>query len=431
MSTRSHTLYGQCLILLMAVTCYGQWDTNAWPAYLHSRAGKTHALNCFEAIKEKSYAVNSLSGSFPNAPSLWRSQRTYLINYKGNAKKVIPWFCNPINITNGSIEVFINNSTNVPDKYDSDMYILADYGEAGVVEICRQLKIPTNFFDYTPYRGLDGVGPFTNDAAVGHPYGWTNSDTLMGGSDFPSGRTQWYTTDYGWDNMKSVLNVLQYRCLSGGSIAPNDGYYGSSSTFTGLTLAEAKQEAVNILLTHTWPNSGSYMRYMISQIQDSPLSDYYVNLYNIMFNGVFPSGASVPLVSTNIIPYKADLWFMTSFPPPSQTNGIYGRLDSYPAIYNDFGLGLAKQGAWVSYIANNTGALFYEECYGWQLAASNTISSSAGKWQWSVSIGDTNFIPDWPTIPAYNGVNWTGFKLQGSCAVFLNFNGVTNGFKYK
>jgi hypothetical protein len=80
----------------------------------------------------------------------------------------------------------------------------------GVVGLCQVARLPTNYFSYTPWRCLNGLGPFTNDATVGHAHGWTNEYTAAGGTNFPAGRSTWYTTDYGWAGMSNAISTLTH-----------------------------------------------------------------------------------------------------------------------------------------------------------------------------------------------------------------------------
>jgi hypothetical protein len=110
------------------------------------------------------------------------------------------------------------------------------------------MKMPTNYFENTPYRGLDGLGPFTNDTTVGRPYGWVTSYTTNGGTNFPSGRTNWYTTDYGMDGLRTITNlmVFQDRAPLWGQVG---GQIGEGVSDTAWLTAVANA-------TNGWPNLG-------------------------------------------------------------------------------------------------------------------------------------------------------------------------------
>jgi hypothetical protein len=63
------------------------------------------------------------------------------------------------------------------------------------------VEVPTNLFDYTPYRLLSGGGPFTNDIYLGRRHGYSNTNTLNGGPFTAETREDWYTSDYGYDSV--------------------------------------------------------------------------------------------------------------------------------------------------------------------------------------------------------------------------------------
>ena len=109
-------------------------------------------------------------------------------------------------------------------------------------QVLEECRLPTNFLDYTPWRDLSGIGGFTNDlAAVGRPHGVTNQYTVRGGTNYPSGRTCWYTTDYGIDGCKAFLEKLTtvnpYH--SGYTRRDSAAYSGYSSFNDDLSTAQA------------------------------------------------------------------------------------------------------------------------------------------------------------------------------------------------
>lgn len=428
MPTRRHTLHGQRVILVcgfllcFASVSHGGWDGSAWPAYLHSRGGQVQASNIYAALRERAYAVEDYSGTVPSAPSWYRSQRANLVNYKANAKTMAAYYVNPAFVTNGSLEGYLNGATNIPSRLSVN-YVNVDFGNTGFSNLYAVLKIPTNFFDYTPYRGLDGVGPFTNDTTVGHAYGWTNSDTLAGGSYFPGSRTNWYTTDYGWDTLRHVVTNLRYRCMSGGGVNRNDGDLGTG--YDG-DLATAKSQAETQLNGHTVDNSGTFTRYIFSIIGYGDGTFYDVSLGNFWFSGSL-SFSSYKAIKTNTPPGVVSTWFLTGLPTPCRNSS---NADVYPADYDDYGLGFDKVGAWYPAISNNSGVADNTDCYGWQLTSSNAAVNSSGKWAWSFAVGGTNIVPDWPATPEIGETKSKGFKIQGSACVFSDLGAGTNGFAY-
>lgn len=186
--------------LIVAILCscvaHAGWDTNSWPAYENPRDGRIHSDNCYSALVERCEATETVSGqqvSNPSTPSYWRSQRGNLTSLKTKVKALLSasWYLDPA-------------QTNADGSYSG----VTSLPELDVSALCTNVGIPTNYFDYTPWRCLNGTGPFNEDATVGHPHGWTNENTAAGGSAFPGSRTKWYTTDYGWDGMYSAINGL-------------------------------------------------------------------------------------------------------------------------------------------------------------------------------------------------------------------------------
>lgn len=114
------------------------------------------------------------------------------------------------------------------------------------LDILKTLKIPTNYFDYTPYRDISGLG-FIPDATLPYNAGYQNADTAAGGTDFPAGRTYWTTMDYGIDNMKTIINALVW--ISFARQYPPEELYGvtaQGSNYlerTGWATAKAAAEA--------------------------------------------------------------------------------------------------------------------------------------------------------------------------------------------
>lgn len=185
------------IVMLIAAAAQAQW-TNVWPAWNYPREQNEQIRQCYSAAVERCAAVNTNN---PTAPTWYRLNRTILVNLKTKLKAIIPTY-----------------TTNETVNANGDVSFLSATG------LCVLLTIPTNYFDYTPYRGISGLGGNTNDTTVGRPYGYTNASTVAGGPYLPAGRATWYDTDYGIDPIRLVVNMLT-NSLSSGSIAENNSEY--------------------------------------------------------------------------------------------------------------------------------------------------------------------------------------------------------------
>lgn len=403
MSTRRHTLHGKCLIwvvsLVVSRSAFGQWDTNSWPAYLHSRGGYLQCSNVFAAVNERCDAVNI---SRPTAPSWYRSQRSNLQTFKTKTKAIITSYHNNSRYSGPFME-YLNSMSNAPSWSD-------DYDHS-LSSLCAVAKIPTNFFDYTPYRGLDGVGPFTNDPTVGHPHGWTNEYTVAGGPDFPSGRTNWYTTDYGFDAMRRAITNLQKT--SEGYLAYNYRAYSSTGTAQNADLDTAKAEAK---AAFGYFGIGGALEGNYSTLRKTS-GDFYADY----LAALDPSG-HLSDCKTSVIPSEVYAYFVTRDPPPSLTNYATA---VYPCRYDGGLEGYTNSGVWYAATYSNAQSL-----YGWQLSTYRSNSITLGRWRTWADSGSTNIPPDGPE-PAEGESIYTGYMLSFTYRVLLDFYGATNGFIYR
>jgi len=210
------------LILIASQAVGAGWDTSVWPAYTVQRKGREQAEDCYHAVRERALASRS---TVPTAPSWWRSQRSMLIDQKAKFKACLGVRTYIHQMGNWTITANIWIDKGATGNYldwlknnrSSSVIITSNLtrAEAPIVfpritldMIYATNNLPTNYFDHTPWRCLNGLGPFDDDASVGHNHGWTNEYTAVGGSNFPSGRSTWYTTDYGWDGIKAAVGNL-------------------------------------------------------------------------------------------------------------------------------------------------------------------------------------------------------------------------------
>jgi hypothetical protein len=323
--------------------------------------------------------------------------------------------------TASSVLAYLNAQTNTPTKYTAtNMAVMS------VAAWLAYSKLPTNFLDYTPYRGLDGVGPFTYDPTVGHPHGWTNAYTVAGGTNYPAGRTNWYTTDYGWDGLRHLTTnfIVQIDRNSGNigrSWASISGWsWADEGIFTNWVDVEAS------FLTFNTQTNNSSRNYHIfkqanrgtqppeeSQKLQEGISALLAGSYSISTN------SSIPAVSP---------LFPTLTAQPAQylrTNYTeYITAITYP--YGDFGLGYTNVGSFFTPVTSTNGGY-----YGWQSGSSLQASNYV-----SVAAGSTNMptLAGYPVDPpGFNGASQVadGFRFADFYISFWNFDNGTNGFKYR
>ena len=247
MMKRAGQLLALAIALLTAGAARGSWSSN-WPSWNYPRSGRHHARECYSAAVERA----STSGvDLPTGPAWWRSQRTNLENLKewvrDNVDEFV--FTNDIYDSTG-----FTNYLNSTFPYDTN-FTSTLFPRWTVVTLCSNANLPTNFFDYTPWRCLNGAGPFTNDTSVGHPYGWTNATTESGGTFFPAGRSTWYTTDYGWQGFKSAIVRLDDTEWTTHPFTTNIDERGSSGGGAVSYVSWSDAKANETANPHTWPTN--------------------------------------------------------------------------------------------------------------------------------------------------------------------------------
>lgn len=217
------------------------WTTDIWPnTWEKCRSDYQRAVDCYNALKEREKALGyPLTGPYPYTPPAllvptYRNTRACLVNYKQYIKYAILTPHNRPAYVNASLTVYtpqlvfqklpiygiFENYDDFagfpipqlpPDyiNYTSPVFItLTNYAEFA--------RIPKNFLDYTPYRALNSLGHDKGVylTEVGHNYGWETEETKVenSGTFFPNlpsiVRTKWFTTDYFWENLYKLINIL-------------------------------------------------------------------------------------------------------------------------------------------------------------------------------------------------------------------------------
>lgn len=265
-------------VYLLAATCAiaGGWSTNAWPAWQHPRAGFLQAQNCHSALVERAYA---LAATEPAAPTQYRSQYAYLVAFKqwllSYAFNYDDGYCPFLDTTladgNGCFEDYLGSDAFMDDWSGGNPFPFVDE-----ISACQRAHLPTNYLRYTPWRDLSGLGAFTNDAAVGRPHGWTNYYTVVGGTNYPAGRSAWYTTDYGWSGIRSIVSQLVWtvHVPASGGLDPDELLDPEVRSTNGARLAscaDARADCISEWGSSTWKTGTSdYVYYSWDEYDDWP-----------------------------------------------------------------------------------------------------------------------------------------------------------------
>lgn len=208
------------LMMFAQAVCAG-WDGNIFPMWLHTAKTDEVESNVVDQVVKRQISMGIATNSHLLAKtSWWRSRSGNLATIKGKVEDLFE----------GDRWVVVGSDV-LGDLVTNDAVTV--YARTNLTQYLAAWQLPTNCLDYTPWRDLSGVGGFTNDqAAVGRPHGVTNSSTAGGGTNFPAGRTCWYTTDYGWDVVPAVVSNLTrlkwdyWQRYSSSSVT---SYFGMSS----------------------------------------------------------------------------------------------------------------------------------------------------------------------------------------------------------
>jgi hypothetical protein len=270
---------------------FAGFSTN-WPAYEYQREGYSQATQVYAAANERLYAFGF---STIGGVSRWRSQRAELIAVKEaiaamyDTDLIVPAYATADSMT--------NTVTNNVRYYKGRIEVLHDCG------------LPTNYFDYTPWRCLNGLGPFTNDTSVGRGHGWTNQYTVLGGTNFPetTSRAAWYTTDYGWDGIKYVINTTrQWRADIEAGLVRYATANISRKKALGVFIIPPKDVSNYLYDTnYLWPNG--------SLFDDAGVRLSVTSAYRWSVEAAYTNGASEGVIGDHYAAKIEARWFTNFF----------------------------------------------------------------------------------------------------------------------
>jgi hypothetical protein len=204
-------------VVLSAATVRAQWNPAVWPAWQHLRETQSQLMQTHSGVVERCEAIGVTP---PAAPVWWRGQRAALVAQKTALKACLA------SASHYYLDYYAN--TNLVSTNPASPTVKLTWAK-----VAAQARLPTNVLDHTPWRCLAGLGPFTNDvSAVGRMHGWTNAWTMAGGTNYPSGRATWYTTDYGIDVIKAILPYMTHTRIPGDTAGGRRLQYNIEATNT-------------------------------------------------------------------------------------------------------------------------------------------------------------------------------------------------------
>jgi hypothetical protein len=238
------------------------WSEDIWPSQETPRQGYRQIAECYTAVVERCRVAGL---SEPSAPAWYRSTRGNLAELKTHLLPAIPRYArtNDCSITPPALEPYFN-ATN------GSSTVIPYWSATGLLSF---LRMPTNYFAFTPYRSLSGLGGDTSDPTVPYPHGSVNSDTAAGGTNYPAGRTNWYTTDYGYAGLPDILNSLRWTTNT--ASATGTAYAGISWTNVSDAASYdiAKTDCTNQWTTTNYPGPGVWNYRSVGQyaIKGTPM----------------------------------------------------------------------------------------------------------------------------------------------------------------
>lgn len=309
------TILIYCLLISLS---FGQWSTNGvWPSYSYPRQAKAQFSEVYSAAVERCWAAGvSIAG-----PKWYVYQYDNMTNLKSRMAAAIPNYI----VTNG---------------YGGDLSSIIETGglrHYTVTGLLASAKMPINFFSYTPRSNLSGCGPFTN-AGLAWGNGWTNDQTAAGGTNYPTGRTNWYTTDYGLMHITNIFPPLVWTTPDLDCVVTSQWINGGGSPVTNQSEFDILYQNMLDLATN-WP--GAYVdvqvgsladwSYLIGQASASKWLNYDVILdLHTGIGSIYPASTNRPNVRGDADFYAkngAFLWTV-DFGNNIQTNRVFDSFDN-------------------------------------------------------------------------------------------------------
>lgn len=361
------------LLLTLGVLADG-WSTNIWPSQEHPMEGWRQIQECYTATVERCTAAK-VAVPAP-ATNYMRGYET-LTNLKSCLVVAVTNYVHPDNLdaTSPFLATYYNGFTN---KISTNIPPPPTWTVTGLLAV---LQMPTNYFAFTPFLGVSGLGSHTNDVNEPRPHGVTNAFTIAGGTNLPASKTTWYDTDYGIIKITNLLAAL------------TDTYQPNAVAITSLWHGAGKHyysydDAVAIATTNWSVRSfGSISSYFIGNYVQQYYG-YRANAYNQQRKGFVSTPGST---SSHVAEFYVH----------ASTNIVTGSVYTDTHTFNIFG---------ESFTENK---FVY-----WNSSATQTTSVV-----YSINeFGSTNLPLPWASEPPGNHRYWVGYVPDVRALVHWEFD---------
>ena len=419
------------ILLILAATHaqavpYTGWDTNAWPASDYPFEGVARATDAYRATHERWVAVEAMYEGNPvetavSAPSFYLSQRANLVECKTRLKSYAPYYINT------------GTTTNWVEWLDADTNRTA-FPLFAATNCLVAAGLPTNYFEYTPYINLAGIGAWDI----------TNASTAAGGSTFPAGRTVWYVSDYGWQGISNVCATLT-ATRNDRIWAPNE--YANHLTATGGMWHTSSGQ------NNSWYGSGTGATWIAARgLAEIDWANDSGGNADFVYSGPFEWYEGVCTATTNSTNYQAivfDTWFNWKMEMDSVTNLPTFQCELYAYHYEYLVNGWSSGDDDHHTFFTNTATLTSNA---WAIAATDThdLTNSGAIYVYSSAVGtgsklQPTRVDEPPVTPTGITVRVKGWDMEGSShnpdpdsafngkrvLPYINWTASTNGFQYK
>jgi hypothetical protein len=284
-----------------------------------------------------------------------------------------------------------------------------------VTGVLYKMYMPLSYFDYvtviTPWRSLGGLGG-SNVEGIVYPVGFVTNMDNGGGTHYPPGQTNWFTTDFGYAKLPGLLSNLVWTTTA------TEGETVEANVFNGSGDVTFWTVSFTVWNMSDWSNSLAWMQANPHAASRTNSSGHEYTYRSTMAGYIYDKPfqwrppALWPQACAQTWRVKAsgvstNMWHATEFYAETiQSPNLYW---SYPALFDNMGQGwIENRFNYISGSATNNSATNY-----------------------SVTVGSLDFPPSWPNPPDFVNNSGVGRGYRWDRCKSLIMWDVDGGFVFK